>query len=242
MRFLYLCLLVLLLVLCVLVLGKLSARSQDIKVYTNLTYMDAGGTPLSLDLYLPRQTTETVPVILAIHGGSWVAGSRNESPHLCRGTGGAWVCGSRPRLSPGTGAHLSGATRRYAPGGALGARCTPVNIILIWRAIISSAFPPGATWRPCWACCPARMCRVPPPSFPAPAPWISPRRTQPASAAGRTGFFGRRTRGETRAVSRRLAHHPCLSAEPALPPRAWQQRLPGPLLTIRAHGQGIAAG
>ncbi len=67
-----------LLLLCAVVFGPLPAPAQNIEVYPNLTYTAARETPLALDLYLPQLTAKTVPVILAIHGGSWVAGSRDD--------------------------------------------------------------------------------------------------------------------------------------------------------------------
>ena len=50
-------------------------------VQSNLTYSTANNVELKLDLYLPRNTTEAVPLVVFFHGGGWVEG-RKESTVL----------------------------------------------------------------------------------------------------------------------------------------------------------------
>lgn len=50
-------------------------------VQANLTYSTANNVELKLDLYLPRNTTEPVPLVMFFHGGGWVEG-RKESTVL----------------------------------------------------------------------------------------------------------------------------------------------------------------
>ena len=45
----------------------------------NITYTTANNVPLKLDLYLPRNITAPVPVIVLIHGGGWVEGTKEAS-------------------------------------------------------------------------------------------------------------------------------------------------------------------
>ena len=42
----------------------------------NVTYATANNVPLKADLYLPRNITEPAPVVLVIHGGGWVEGTK----------------------------------------------------------------------------------------------------------------------------------------------------------------------
>jgi acetyl esterase/lipase len=42
-----------------------------------VTYLTASNWEAKLDLYLPRNATENVPVVLHIHGGGWTGGSRS---------------------------------------------------------------------------------------------------------------------------------------------------------------------
>lgn len=48
-------------------------------VTANITYATANNVPLKLDLYLPRNITEPVPVLVQIHGGGWVEGTKEAS-------------------------------------------------------------------------------------------------------------------------------------------------------------------
>ncbi|HWR13822.1 MAG TPA: alpha/beta hydrolase [Terriglobales bacterium] len=44
----------------------------------NITYRRANNTDLKLDLYLPHERTQPVPLLILIHGGGWVAGNRES--------------------------------------------------------------------------------------------------------------------------------------------------------------------
>lgn len=48
----------------------------DIEVRPNLVYHQAGGQDLQLDLYLPYQRQRPRPLVIWVHGGGWVGGSR----------------------------------------------------------------------------------------------------------------------------------------------------------------------
>ncbi|HNW61024.1 MAG TPA: alpha/beta hydrolase [bacterium] len=48
-------------------------------VVPNVTYATASNTELKLDLYLPRNATGLVPVVVYIHGGGWVEGKKEGS-------------------------------------------------------------------------------------------------------------------------------------------------------------------
>ena len=69
---------VLLIVVAVWLLAQMPAPAQNITIYPNITYAMVDNTPLLLDLYLPQGTTGKVPVVLAIHGGSWISGVRSD--------------------------------------------------------------------------------------------------------------------------------------------------------------------
>jgi acetyl esterase/lipase len=48
-------------------------------VNANITYTTANNVPLKLDLYMPRNITAPVPVVVEIHGGGWVEGTKESS-------------------------------------------------------------------------------------------------------------------------------------------------------------------
>ena len=59
-----------------------TARAQDPFSYLvtpNVVYNVASGTDLKLDVYRPREATGPVPVAMLIHGGGWVAGTKEGS-------------------------------------------------------------------------------------------------------------------------------------------------------------------
>ncbi len=54
-----------------------------VKILEDLEYGRANGRPMLLDLYLPENNGQPLPLIVWIHGGAWVAGSKNDrSPAL----------------------------------------------------------------------------------------------------------------------------------------------------------------
>ena len=48
-------------------------------VQANVTYSIANNVELKLDLYLPRNITEPVPLVVNFHGGGWVEGNKDRS-------------------------------------------------------------------------------------------------------------------------------------------------------------------
>jgi acetyl esterase/lipase len=51
-------------------------QPKGAKVYRDLVYAEVGGQKLRLDLYLPRDGGKDLPLIIWIHGGGFVSGSR----------------------------------------------------------------------------------------------------------------------------------------------------------------------
>jgi acetyl esterase/lipase len=52
---------------------------RDHQVVPNITYLIANKTELKLDLYQPREPKGPTPVVMLIHGGGWVEGSKEGS-------------------------------------------------------------------------------------------------------------------------------------------------------------------
>ena len=48
-------------------------------IRSNVTYSTANNVELKLDLYLPRNVAELVPLVINFHGGGWVEGSKEGS-------------------------------------------------------------------------------------------------------------------------------------------------------------------
>lgn len=51
-----------------------------VKAIRDVHYAQVNGRPLLLDLYVPRFTSKPVPVIVFIHGGAWISGSKSSCP------------------------------------------------------------------------------------------------------------------------------------------------------------------
>ena len=58
-------------------LGQLPPPRADIEITRNITYSTVARQPLRLDLYRPRGIAPA-PVVLAVHGGSWVMQDRQQ--------------------------------------------------------------------------------------------------------------------------------------------------------------------
>jgi acetyl esterase/lipase len=56
--------------------------ADGIRRLKNVEYGRAGDTKLLLDLYLPEEVEKPVPVVLWVHGGAWVSGSKALCPIL----------------------------------------------------------------------------------------------------------------------------------------------------------------
>src|SRR5690606_26764265 len=48
------------------------------RVHANVTYLNASGADLKLDVYQPWPAKAATPVVLNIHGGGWVVGARED--------------------------------------------------------------------------------------------------------------------------------------------------------------------
>jgi len=63
--------------------GRNFALPPGVKTLKNLEYGRVGDRAMLLDLYLPEKTEKPRPLIIWIHGGAWMAGSKdNPSPAL----------------------------------------------------------------------------------------------------------------------------------------------------------------
>lgn len=51
---------------------------QEIRIISDVIYGEADGKPLLLDLALPTQPVEKLPIVLYIHGGAWLWGDKAE--------------------------------------------------------------------------------------------------------------------------------------------------------------------
>jgi acetyl esterase/lipase len=54
--------------------------SREVKVQRNIEYARAGSQSLLLDIYSPKHPQGRLPVIVYIHGGSWLSGSKDFCP------------------------------------------------------------------------------------------------------------------------------------------------------------------
>lgn len=52
-------------------------------IHRDLVYATVGGQPLKLDLYLPPNTTASLPLVIHIHGGGWAMGNKGQMPAYC---------------------------------------------------------------------------------------------------------------------------------------------------------------
>lgn len=74
------CLWLILLATVVVVTGCRTYSPKHVSVQRDLEYAHPDGIPLMLDLYVPKQTTIRLPVLIWIHGGAWKAGSKARCP------------------------------------------------------------------------------------------------------------------------------------------------------------------
>lgn len=78
-------------------------HGQDVVRVRDVVYQRTRGLDLKLDVYHGRQRPDGCPVLLQIHGGAWVVGTKNEQglPLMHRLAANGWVCVSVDyRLSP----------------------------------------------------------------------------------------------------------------------------------------------
>ncbi len=86
------------------VLRPFPMRHRDVERVADIQYARAAGQNLKLDVYRHRSHPERCPVLLQIHGGGWVIGSKNEQglPLMMHMASRGWLCVSADyRLSPG---------------------------------------------------------------------------------------------------------------------------------------------
>ncbi|ADG73650.1 Alpha/beta hydrolase fold-3 domain protein [Cellulomonas flavigena DSM 20109] len=56
-----------------------AAHVRPASIERDVTYATPDGTPLTLDAYLPRHGDEPVPAVVLVHGGAFVAGSKDTA-------------------------------------------------------------------------------------------------------------------------------------------------------------------
>jgi acetyl esterase/lipase len=78
----------------------MQAPPEGIRVDRDLVYARAGERGLRLDLYLPAVGGAPLPLILLVHGGAWMGGSKAETPALPVASRGYAVASVEYRLSP----------------------------------------------------------------------------------------------------------------------------------------------
>jgi len=84
-------------------LVPIPVRHPEVAKVRNIVYGHAGGIDLKLDVYKPRDGRKNCPVLLQVHGGAWILGSKNEQgiPLMMQMAARGWVCVSVDyRLSP----------------------------------------------------------------------------------------------------------------------------------------------
>lgn len=59
--------------------ASLAPASVDAGVLRNVEYARVGDVPLNLDLYIPDGADRPLPLVIWIHGGAWVSGSKNAT-------------------------------------------------------------------------------------------------------------------------------------------------------------------
>lgn len=78
-------------------------NSTGVERIDNLRYAEGAGSRRLLDIYRPRGGVSGAPVLLQIHGGAWVVGSKRAQgrPLMTRMASAGWVCAAiNYRLSP----------------------------------------------------------------------------------------------------------------------------------------------
>ena len=78
-------------------------RPRSVERIGHVPYCENDGRPLHLDLYRPRARLRRCPVLLHLHGGGWVVGSKRQQgrPLMFHLASRGWICVSADyRLSP----------------------------------------------------------------------------------------------------------------------------------------------
>lgn len=85
------------------VVSPFPMRRPGVDRIRNIVYGRARGIDLKLDVYHPREAGRGRPMLLQVHGGAWVMGSKNEQalPLMYQLASNGWVCVTADyRLSP----------------------------------------------------------------------------------------------------------------------------------------------
>ena len=65
--------------------ARQAALPEGVKALRDLAYVENGHARQKLDLYVPEQATNALPVVIWIHGGGWKGGSKDGCPPLRQG-------------------------------------------------------------------------------------------------------------------------------------------------------------
>jgi len=126
---------------------KVKEAPKGATVIRDLEYAKVGDVRLALDLHLPSDSAGPFPVIVAIHGGGWSAGKREEAQGIRQANRGYAVATISYRLSNVAQFPLRSKTARRRCGGC---GRMPRNT----TSTPSESGPPGIRlediWHPCW--------------------------------------------------------------------------------------------
>lgn len=61
-----------------LALWQIMGPNPDYATYPDVTYKQADGVALTVDLFVPRDSTGPIPVVVFVHGGVWTWGSKRD--------------------------------------------------------------------------------------------------------------------------------------------------------------------
>ena len=129
-----------------------SKPTIGVKVLRDLQYVEDGHERHRLDLYLPEKAEGRLPVVVWIHGGAWMAGSKEGCPAAPFASQGCAVASINYRLSQHAVFPPKSKTARRP---SVGYGRTPPSIISIPTTSAFGARWPAAIWSPCSAPRPA---------------------------------------------------------------------------------------
>ena len=110
--------------------------SAALTVERDVVYGTAQGTPLLLDLAMPKTGNGPFPVVVFLHGGGWSEGNRQEMNHFIEGVAGLGYVGVTVayRLVPAARfpAQLEDCRPRYAGCGPMPRNTGLTQSVLVW--------------------------------------------------------------------------------------------------------------
>lgn len=58
---------------------------SDVETFVDIPYTESGNKFHLLDVYRPKKTSEKLPIIIDVHGGAWIYGTKDINKHYCMG-------------------------------------------------------------------------------------------------------------------------------------------------------------